>query len=597
MAHLLPSPKMQFFDVNGDPLSGGKVNAYEAGTSTRKATYTTAAATVANANPVILDSRGEAAIFWSTGSYKITVTDSADAEIYTVDAITLSATGAAGSSFRAGSGAPADELGADGDRYLNTDTGGIYLKDEGSYSVEATLAFTASTVVNTPSGNLAATDVQAALNELQSDVDGRQASGTYITPSTGNTFDDGAVGTPSIGFASDPNTGLYVTAADGIGISTGGYLGLEVKKSTGNFGNVGMGSTPSTSDSYPLLISRSNASAGTVAQVANPSTSANAKGSFQLSTDNGNVKGEISAYTAASTVFAYISALVIRCTDSAVKTVIGSVQYISFHTNNTLTAAGEALRINADYSLSFMQQIATPTTPASNTMKLYQKTDDKLYMINDAGTEQALNPMTAVGDLVLGGTAGAPSRLAIGANNYYLKSNGTTASWAAASGGGGGGGIAVNWADDYANSAQKTNIGFLKVYEFEAGLDQSIYAVINVPSTYEAGSPITMLVKAVSEDTSGNFLLSTNTILVRSEVDEYDDTTNAEGSTNSAITMSSSNDREPQKITLILSDASGEVNGVAVSPEDILIVRLYRNTDTATGSVYLISGSEEVTIS
>ncbi len=596
MAHLLPNPKMQFLDVNGDPLSGGKVNTYEAGTSTPKATYTTAAATVPNANPVILDSRGEANIFWSTGSYKITVTDSADAEIYTVDAITLSATGAAGSSFRAGSGAPSDSLGADGDRYLNTDTGGIYVKDEGSYTLESTLAFPASAVVNTPSGNLAATDVQAALNELQSDVDGRQASGTYITPSTGNTFDDGIVGTPSIGFASDPDSGLYKTAANGVGVSTGGYLGLEVKKSTGNFGNVGMGSTPSTSDSYPLLISRSNASAGTTIQIANPSTAANSKGSVQVSTDAGGVQGELSAYPAASSVFAYVSALVLRCTDSAVKTVIGATQYISFHANNTLTAAGEALRINADYSLSFMQQIATPTTPASNTMKLYQKTDDKLYMINDAGTEQALNPMTAVGDLVLGGTAGAPSRLAIGANNYYLKSNGTTASWAAASGGGGGG-IAVNWADDYANSAQKTNIGFLKVYEFEAGLDQSIYAVINVPSTYEAGSPITMLVKAVSEDTSGNFLLSTNTILVRSEVDEYDDTTNAEGSTNSAITMSSSNDREPQKITLILSDASGEVNGVAVSPEDILIVRLYRNTDTATGSVYLISGSEEVTIS
>jgi hypothetical protein len=171
MAHLLPSPKMQFFDLNGDPLNGGKVNTYEAGTSTRKATYTTAAASVANANPVILDSRGEASIFWSTGVYKIVLTDSADSEVYTVDNITLSATGAAGSSFRAGSGVPSDSLGSDGDRYLRTDTGQIYLKDAGAYTVESTLGLPASAVTNTPSGNLAAATVQNALNELQTELD------------------------------------------------------------------------------------------------------------------------------------------------------------------------------------------------------------------------------------------------------------------------------------------------------------------------------------------------------------------------------------------------------------------------------------------
>ena len=46
------------------------------------------------------------------------------------------------------------------------------------------------------------------------------------------------------------------------------------------------------------------------------------------------------------------------------------------------------------------------------------------------------NPMTNVGDLILGGTAGAATRLGIGANTYVLTSNGTTASWQPASGGG-----------------------------------------------------------------------------------------------------------------------------------------------------------------
>jgi len=47
------------------------------------------------------------------------------------------------------------------------------------------------------------------------------------------------------------------------------------------------------------------------------------------------------------------------------------------------------------------------------------------------------NPMTAVGDLIVGGTAGAPQRLPRGANNQVLTSNGTTVAWADPTGGGG----------------------------------------------------------------------------------------------------------------------------------------------------------------
>jgi len=56
--------------------------------TTPLATYTTGAGTVANANPVILDSRGEANIWYTTGtSYKVVLADSADALIWTVDNI------------------------------------------------------------------------------------------------------------------------------------------------------------------------------------------------------------------------------------------------------------------------------------------------------------------------------------------------------------------------------------------------------------------------------------------------------------------------------------------------------------------------------
>jgi hypothetical protein len=54
------------------------------------------------------------------------------------------------------------------------------------------------------------------------------------------------------------------------------------------------------------------------------------------------------------------------------------------------------------------------------------------------------NPMTATGDLILGGAAGAPSRLAIGSNGQVLTSNGTTASWQNLAGGGTLTGITTN---------------------------------------------------------------------------------------------------------------------------------------------------------
>ena len=88
MAVLSPSPKAQFLDASGNPLVGGKVYTYAAGTTTPVATFTTGAGNVPNTNPVILDSRGEANIWYSNGtSYKVALTDSADALIWTVDNI------------------------------------------------------------------------------------------------------------------------------------------------------------------------------------------------------------------------------------------------------------------------------------------------------------------------------------------------------------------------------------------------------------------------------------------------------------------------------------------------------------------------------
>lgn len=84
-ATLSPAPKLQFFDANGNPLVGGKLYSYAAGTTTPLATYTGNTTTTANTNPVILNSRGEAGVWLSSSYYKLKLTDSNDVEIWTVD--------------------------------------------------------------------------------------------------------------------------------------------------------------------------------------------------------------------------------------------------------------------------------------------------------------------------------------------------------------------------------------------------------------------------------------------------------------------------------------------------------------------------------
>lgn len=81
---LFTYPKFQAPNINGVNLSGGLVYFYEIGTSTAKDTYSDKALSSANANPVVLDSRGEADIFLS-GEYKVVLKDSDDVTIWTID--------------------------------------------------------------------------------------------------------------------------------------------------------------------------------------------------------------------------------------------------------------------------------------------------------------------------------------------------------------------------------------------------------------------------------------------------------------------------------------------------------------------------------
>jgi hypothetical protein len=90
IATLSPSPKMQFFTAAGVPLVGGKLFTYASGTTVPLATYTDSTANFANANPVILDSRGEANVWFGPSRYTLLLKDSLDNLIWTAAGVNSS---------------------------------------------------------------------------------------------------------------------------------------------------------------------------------------------------------------------------------------------------------------------------------------------------------------------------------------------------------------------------------------------------------------------------------------------------------------------------------------------------------------------------
>ena len=86
-AFISPPPRLQFFTNAGVPMAGGFLYTYAAGTTTPLTTYTDSSGTIANTNPVILDSRGEASIWLGGVGYKFKLATPANVDVWTQDNI------------------------------------------------------------------------------------------------------------------------------------------------------------------------------------------------------------------------------------------------------------------------------------------------------------------------------------------------------------------------------------------------------------------------------------------------------------------------------------------------------------------------------
>lgn len=80
----------QFLDNSGDPLTGGLLYTYAAGTTTPETTYTTINGTTPNPNPIVMDAAGRLeSEVWLTGgvAYKVVLKDSTGGLLGTYDDI------------------------------------------------------------------------------------------------------------------------------------------------------------------------------------------------------------------------------------------------------------------------------------------------------------------------------------------------------------------------------------------------------------------------------------------------------------------------------------------------------------------------------
>lgn len=89
MPAYIPPFRARFFDSNGDPLVGGQLFTYQAGTTSPLATYTDAGALTPNSNPVVLDANGECDVFISSGFYKFVLEDVDGVVQWTEDNISI----------------------------------------------------------------------------------------------------------------------------------------------------------------------------------------------------------------------------------------------------------------------------------------------------------------------------------------------------------------------------------------------------------------------------------------------------------------------------------------------------------------------------
>jgi hypothetical protein len=367
MARLAPVLRQRFLDANGNPLSGGKVFSYLAGTSTPTVTFTDQSGATPNANPVILDANGEANIWIGAGSYKFILTNSNDVQQWVVDSVMgtddapaseaaslAQAAQVAAEAAETAAGLSETAAAASALAASNSETAaGISESNASGSEIAAAASALAASNSETAAGisesNASASEIAAGLSETNA------AASEIAAAASAATFPDHISATEAHGATgavvgtTNTQTLTNKTIAAGDNTISGLLHGTQVDNPTSGVHGV-TGSVVGTTDTQTLTNKTIAAGDNTISgllhgtQVDNPTSGVHGV--------TGNVVGTTDTQTL---------------------------------TNKTLTAP--VLTTPGIDVASLTEQSSTPSTPGAGVKKLYAKNDDKLYTLNSSGLE------------------------------------------------------------------------------------------------------------------------------------------------------------------------------------------------------------------
>lgn len=119
-----------------------------------------------------------------------------------------------------------------------------------------------------------------------------------------------------------------------------------------------------------------------------------------------------------------------------------------------------------------------------------------------------------------------------------------------------------------------------KIYLFSTTALQGFTTTVKVPSGYVSGRQITLLLDVYSTDNANKFLAASLATLIRPGTDAFTSTANQHASTTLSTSLVGKANI-PQLVTLDITDASGMINGVAVQPNHIIQIYLFRQNSAA----------------
>lgn len=271
-------------------------------------------------------------------------------------------------------------------------------------------------------------------------------------------------------------------------------------------------------------------------------------------------------------------------------------------TNNTITnLTNSAIKSDAAIvltKLDWSEQVDAASTGANAT--LATPTKSVMRLTNASLTSVDMVPAIANSILIIENKTGnivsinndtgatAANRIITGTGNkislinnasLILVYSATETKWQVlgGSGGGAGGGSSLNWGKNSNNSCVTEFIDGMKLESFDNQSNQEIYALIGVPSSYNAGSPIKLKRgQFFCASNTGKVFFKTQATLIKAGV-VLGTYAYQRDSTNAEVTVNGTSNTINDIGDLDLTDASGLIAGQAVDAGMKILVKLSRD--------------------